>query len=87
MEWPQQLIELFDDPLLEGVRPKAQPLTADDRRVKKLLEISEWVETNGRMPSDNGSLTDKLLRRALDALRAENLQALKSYDTLDLVVL
>ncbi|MCF0186177.1 MAG: hypothetical protein HUJ98_06790 [Bacteroidaceae bacterium] len=87
MEWPQELIELFDDPLLDGVRPKAQPLTADDRRVKKLLEITEWVETNGRMPSNKGTLSEKLLCRALDALREDNFQDLKSYDTLNLLEL
>jgi hypothetical protein len=87
MEWPQDLIELFDDPLLEGVRPKAQPLTADDRRVKKLLEITEWVELNGRKPSSNGSLSEKMLCRSLEALRAENLQSLKPYDKLNLLEL
>ena len=23
MEWPKELLEIFDDPLLEGVRPRA----------------------------------------------------------------
>ena len=31
MEWPKQLLELFDDPLLDGVRPKVAAPTADDR--------------------------------------------------------
>ena len=47
MEWPQELLELFDDPLLDGVRPKEARLTANDRRVKTLLEITEWCEAHG----------------------------------------
>ena len=36
MEWPKELLELFDDPLLDGVRPKAAAPTANDRMVQKL---------------------------------------------------
>ena len=50
MEWPQELLELFDDPLLDGVRPKEARLTANDRRVKTLLEITEWCEAHGGRP-------------------------------------
>ena len=56
MEWPQELLELFDDPLLDGVRPKEARLTANDRRVKTLLEITEWREAHGgRPPSRSGA--------------------------------
>ena len=40
MEWPKELIEIFDDPLLEGVRPKAATPTANDRMQQKLAEVA-----------------------------------------------
>ena len=35
MEWPEELLELFNDPLLDGVRPKAKVPTADDRTTSR----------------------------------------------------
>ena len=48
MEWPKQLLELFDDPLLEGVRPKVAAQTATDRMATKLAEVNEWIAKHGR---------------------------------------
>ena len=31
MEWPKELLEIFDDPLLDDVRPKAVAPTSNDR--------------------------------------------------------
>jgi len=50
MEWPEELLELFDDPLLANIHPKLQRMTVDDRLVAKLEEISQWVEANKRIP-------------------------------------
>ncbi len=85
MEWPEELVELFDDPILENVRPKAAPLTANDRRVKKLQEISEWVKNNGRLPLRSGTIKEKCLWKSLDTLRKEASEELKVYDTLNLL--
>ena len=43
-EWPAELLELFDDPLLEGVKPKAPPITADERTQKKIEELEEKLK-------------------------------------------
>lgn len=85
MEWPKELLELFDDPILEGVRPKAAPLTADDRRVKALMEISEWIENQGRLPQRTGAIKEKCLWKSLETLRKENIEVLKPYDRLNLL--
>lgn len=84
MEWPVDLLELFDDPILASVRPKAAAPTASDRMVAKLYELTEWVETNGRLPQRSGSLKEKLLAASLDALRREG-DALRAYDRLDIL--
>ena len=41
MDWPEELLEIFDDPLLADVRPKPKAPTPDDRLAQKLLEINK----------------------------------------------
>ena len=73
MEWPRELIELFDDPLLEGVRPKAPAPTANDRMQQKLAEVNNWIAQNGREPREDGDLKERLLYASLTALKEEGL--------------
>ena len=62
MEWPKELLELFEDPLFDGVRPKAKTPTADDRLVAKLEEVTKWVEEHdGKLPEKTGGLKEKSL--------------------------
>jgi hypothetical protein len=84
MEWPVELLELFDDPILANVRPKAAAPTASDRMVAKLYDLTEWVEANGRLPQRSGGLKEKMLAASLDALRRER-DALTAYDRLCLL--
>lgn len=84
MEWPQELLEIFDDPLLADVKPKPIALTADDRKVLKLQEIAAWIQENGHEPTMSGALNEKLLCRALAALRKE-IESLKPYDTTNIL--
>ena len=69
MEWPKELLELFDDPLLDGVRPKVAALTPDDRIQQKLAEIKEWITKNGREPRKDGNLKEKMMYAAMTKLR------------------
>lgn len=86
MEWPQDLLELFDDPLLEDVRPNPTPVSPDDRRVKTLYEITDWVEANeGRKPESTGDLKEKMMARSLSALTRDVHEGLRVYDRLNLL--
>ena len=58
MEWPKELLEIFDDPLLDGVRPKVAAPTPNDRLQQKLAEVNNWIAQNGREPSNDGSLKE-----------------------------
>ena len=69
MEWPKELLEIFDDPLLDGVRPKAAALTANDRMQQKLAEVNDWIDKNGREPRPDGDLKEKLMYAAMTKLR------------------
>ena len=84
MEWPEELLELFEDPILADVKPKAARLTANDRLVKTLQEITEWVRTNGHLPSKTGDFNEKLLYRSLKALQ-KNADGLQAYDELHIL--
>lgn len=86
MEWPKELLELFEDPLFDGVRPKAKAPTADDRLVAKLEEVTKWVEEHdGKLPEKTGGLKEKLLEASLVALRNQATDGLREYDRLHLL--
>jgi hypothetical protein len=74
MEWPKELIEIFDDPLLEGVRPKAAAPTANDRMQQKLAEVNNWIAQNGREPRNDGNLKEKMMYAAMTTLREKGFE-------------
>ena len=73
MEWPKELLELFADPLLEGVRPRAAAPTANDRMLQKLAEVTDWIEKNGREPRKDGELKEKMMYAAMTTLKAKGI--------------
>ena len=74
MEWPKELLELFEDPLLDGVRPKVAASTANDRMQQKLAEVNNWIAKNGREPQKNGDLKEKLMFAAMTKLREKGFE-------------
>lgn len=68
MEWPKELLEIFDDPLLDGVRPKVAVPTANDRMLQKLAEVNDWIAKNGREPRKDGNLKEKMMYAAMTSL-------------------
>lgn len=74
MEWPKELLEIFDDPLLDGVRPKVAAPTPNDRMQQKLAEVNNWIAQNGRKPSPNGNLKEKMMYAAMTKLREKGFE-------------
>lgn len=74
MEWPKELLEIFDDPLLDGVRPKVAAPTANDRMQQKLAEVNNWIAQNGREPSPNGDLKEKMMYASMKSLREKGFE-------------
>lgn len=72
-EWPKELLELFDDPLLDGVRPKVAAPTANDRMQQKLAEVNSWIANNGREPQKTGDLKEKMMFAAMTSLKAKGI--------------
>jgi hypothetical protein len=73
MEWPKELLEIFEDPLLDGVRPKASAPTADDRVRQKLEELKTWMALHGREPGRNGDLKEKMMWATMTKLKSINM--------------
>ena len=73
MDIKKELLELFNDPLLDGARPFAKAITADDRIMQKMAEIKEWIVQNGREPQKDGSLKEKLMYASLTTLKKKGL--------------
>lgn len=70
MEWPQELLDLFEDPILASVKPAPAPVTADDRLQKKIQEVRNWIATNGREPLfESKNMTEKLMSVSLRTLK------------------
>ncbi len=74
MEWPKDLLEIFDDPLLDGVRPKVAAPTPNDRMQQKLAEVKEWIAKNGREPRSEGSLKERMMFAAMTKLREKGFE-------------
>jgi len=74
MEWPKELLEIFDDPLLDGVRPKVAAPTPNDRMQQKLEEVKNWIAKNGREPRKNGELKEKMMYAAMTKLREKGFE-------------
>lgn len=86
MEWPKELLDIFDDPILDDVRPKVAALTLDDKRVKAFMEVTQWSEDNGnRKPKNDGDLKERIMARTLMALRRDSKDLLADYDRLNLL--
>ncbi len=70
MEWPTELLELFEDPILAGVKPAPAPVTADDRMQKKIQQVKEWIAANGREPQlESKNISEKLMSVSLQTLK------------------
>ena len=74
MEWPKELLEIFDDPLLDGVRPKVAAPTPNDRMRQKLEEVNNWIARKGRKPRNDGNLKEKMMHAAMTKLREKGFE-------------
>lgn len=73
MDIKKELFDILNDPLLDGARPFAKPITADDRIMQKISEIKEWIAQNGREPQKDGGLKEKLMYASLTTLKKKGL--------------
>ena len=73
MEWPQELLDLFEDPMFDGVKVSTTPVTADERTQKNIEELERWIESNGREPQMSGGIMEKRMCVRLKTLKEQGL--------------
>ena len=61
MEWPNELLEVFQDPLLDDVRSKVSAPNTSDRIAKAQSELDAWIKQHGREPRRDGDLKEKMM--------------------------
>lgn len=84
--WPEDLLTLLEDPLFDGVRPRATRPSVEEQLLSSLQEISAWVAGAGRLPQPTGNLAEKRLRRTLDSLRSSSQRPqLEAWDELGIL--
>lgn len=69
----KELLEILNDPLLDGARPFTKAPTADDRISQKKAEVKAWIAKNGREPQKDGNLKEKLMYASLTTLKEKGL--------------
>ena len=52
--WPQEILDLLDDPLFDSVRPRATRPSVEESQLSSLRAITSWVIEHGRLPSSTG---------------------------------
>ena len=53
IDWSKELEKIFEDPLLADVTAPKKRVTSSDRLIAGFQQVSEFYETNGRLPENN----------------------------------
>ena len=70
-DWDAELQDILSDPFFDDVKPVRRQTTSHDRLVNSFLEVLDFVEAEGREPSENGPLEEQKLFRTLRSIRAD----------------
>lgn len=68
MEWPQELLDIFNESEFANVHP-ASKATADDRIKDAFLAINSWYKTNNREPSLEAERPERTYAMQLKGIR------------------
>lgn len=50
MDWPNELLEIFEEPEFVNIHPTEQKVTIDDRIKEAFRLINDWYKKNHREP-------------------------------------
>ena len=87
MDWDDMLQEVLQNPVFADVKPAQKRATSSDRLIKSFIEIADFVEQHGHLPSGDGSFDEKRLFSRLDGIRKDKSKYDKClpYDTLGIL--
>lgn len=89
MEWPKELLKIFEDPLFANIHPDVPKMNADDRLKEGFKEICDWYEEHQKLPSKKASMKEHRLAIRLETIcntdwKREALRPLDKYNLLDM---
>lgn len=87
MDIEKELLDIFNDPMFDYVKPTEIKLTSDDRLVMSFEEINSFYEDNNRLPSETKGMKEKLLFNRLQGFLSDSdkLNQLLPYDRHELL--
>ena len=66
IDWDKELADVLKDPVFADVKPIQHRASSSDRLVRSFDEITAFVESNGRKPSADGNMSEKMLYKRLE---------------------
>lgn len=87
IDWDKELAEVLKDPVFADVKLTQHRATSSDRLVKSFDEITAFVESNGRKPSADGNMSEKMLYKRLEGIKTDKAKydKCKPFDRLNLL--
>ena len=88
MEWPKDLLDIFEEEEFINVHPTQPKATIDDRIKAAFVEINKWYKTNEREPSVDAERPERSYAMQLKGIREsewkrELLRHLDEFNLLD----
>lgn len=68
MNWEEELIKLYDNPIFADVKPAQVQPTSTDRLVASFEEVNAFYEIHKRLPDINGDTNEKRLARRFEII-------------------
>ena len=87
-DWDAELHDILSEPFFDDVKPIKRQSTSSDRLVNSFIEVLNFVEAEGREPSENAETLEELkLFRTLRSIRADETKRriCRSADTIGLL--
>ncbi len=87
IDWDKELADVLKDPVFADVKPIQHRASSSDRLVRSFDEITAFVESNGRKPSADGGMSERMLYKRLEGIKSDKAKydKCKPYDRLNLL--
>lgn len=87
IDWDKELADVLKDPVFADVKPIQHRASSSDRLVGSFDEITAFVESNGRKPSADGGMSERMLYKRLEGIKSDKAKydKCKPYDRLNLL--
>lgn len=87
IDWDKELADVLKDPVFADVKPIQHRVSSSDRLVRSFDEITAFVESNGRKPSADGGMSERMLYKRLEGIKTDKAKydKCKPFDRLNLL--